>query len=539
MALNIQGNWKIQVITKNPQSLPQRFIVTGAVSGNGVYIGTTLSPIVQVIGTNWQMKIQANESYEEDGLWLDSTMVALPTQIVNGEYVQIINSEDLIQDNSFDDLVLRLTSPVPVVVTPPPVDPVPVIPVDPTIPIVPDPIPPVVPQPPPDPNLLGYGKVYTKFENADILPTAKIKIASGIWLDSTGSASGNMTSFFTASWDTGSFKRTAYQMQFDACCAAPHFDIAYGNIDGSGSRDLGGNDFYTPSNAVYSQFANICLDNANVFTIGTKTIKHFYAITIKRDRLKDSADPGLFELNLHQLSGSQFLTGNGNRNAHTGSNVRLGAPGNIIRLIDDSRLDLENGLSAAAYSTFYQSVSESKCRMKTTAGDVYYIVSGNLETGMHNQTNPHVYGLSYPNVGLLILDADLLDTSASFLTVTGSDVNGANYDKMLRSISGSALYTDATGDVLGFQYRRIKYDYVKRFFVRVKNQDYNFTNNPTYTTGSEGTIKDDFIGKPKVYITSIGLYNDNHELLAVGKISRPILKQYSDEGLFKVSLKLS
>ncbi|MEX5523375.1 hypothetical protein, partial [Bacillus cereus] len=67
---------------------------------------------------------------------------------------------------------------------------------------------------------------------------------------------------------------------------------------------------------------------------------------------------------------------------------------------------------------------------------------------------------------------------------------------------------------------------------------YNFTNNPSYQTGSDGQIIDDFYGNPKVYITQVGLYNENKELLAVAKISKPILKTYTEESLIQIDLKV-
>ena len=44
------------------------------------------------------------------------------------------------------------------------------------------------------------------------------------------------------------------------------------------------------------------------------------------------------------------------------------------------------------------------------------------------------------------------------------------------------------------------------------------------------------IGDPQVYITTIGLYNSNNELLAVGKLSKPLLKNKSRELLVRVKL---
>jgi hypothetical protein len=349
-----------------------------------------------------------------------------------------------------------------------------------------------------------------------------------------------MITFHTCSTETSSsYRRTIYQTQCDSHCAPEkHFSIAYGHNDGSGSRDLGGYDWMSPSNAIYGQYRSLCLNpNERQFKIGSKIINHFYAIDVNRSRFGDRLDEGNLELNLHALSGSQFLAGNGNRNAHTGSNVRLGVAGNIIRLIDDSRLNVETELSTNAYEGFYQTVSESKTHLVGRGGEIFYMVSGTLEDGVYNKSQPHVYGLSYPRLGVIILDADLLDISSSFLTVTGSDVAGDNAMKLFTSLSGSALYTDASGDYLGFQARKLKYEYIEQYFIRVKNGEYNFTNNPSYQTGSEGQIVDDFYGNPKVYITQVGLYNENKELLAVGKLSKPILKSYTDESLIQMDLK--
>ena len=58
-----------------------------------------------------------------------------------------------------------------------------------------------------------------------------------------------------------------------------------------------------------------------------------------------------------------------------------------------------------------------------------------------------------------------------------------------------------------------------------------------FFTGSDGALTNaTFFKDPKVYITQVGLYNDNNELLAVAKLSKPILKSYSREAIIKVKL---
>lgn len=541
MPLTFQGTWTIAVKVKNPQALPQRYIVSGATTGNGTYIGYVGAPPITVSGTNWQLNIQANETYEQDGKWITSWIrQTLPVSLLDGRTRFDVESEDLIRDNSWDDLVLTLTSPVPV--QPPPViPPQPPVPV-PQIPSVPPPaipVPPTSPAPPPviptyppayqPPVEIGVGRVYTRFEDGDILPKQTIRLTDGIWLDYTGSKTGNLTTFFTCSADTGSYKRTVYQSHCFTCSADAQFDIAYGHIGGSGSRDLGGYDWLTPSKAVYGQYRSIIGEDLYV---GSKRLTHFYALNVRRGRYGDRLDTGQLEINVAELSGSLF----GNRNAHTGSNVKLSGTGKVIQLIDDSRIDF-NVLGDTARASNYLFLTSSLGHRVTDGGPTYYIVSGSLEDGIYTQSNPTLYGLFYPNLGIALLDGDMLDGQAGFLTTSGSDVAGDNYMKLFTAISGAALYTDASGDVKGLKCRKVKHSYVEQYFVRVKNGEYNFTNNPTYVSGSEGDVVTDFYGKPMSYITSIGLHNDNHDLLAVCKVSKPIKKTYGEEALFDVCIR--
>ena len=135
------------------------------------------------------------------------------------------------------------------------------------------------------------------------------------------------------------------------------------------------------------------------------------------------------------------------------------------------------------------------------------------------------------------MDGNVLDMSASFLTVTGSEVAGDNAYKLFTSISASALYTDGSGDYLGFQGRSGEKVKSSHYFVRVKNGEYNFSNNPTFVTGSEGDLSQPLmINDPQTFLSEIGLYNDNHELIAVAKTNKPIKKNFSNEVLLKVKL---
>jgi len=74
------------------------------------------------------------------------------------------------------------------------------------------------------------------------------------------------------------------------------------------------------------------------------------------------------------------------------------------------------------------------------------------------------------------------------------------------------------------------------YFCRVKHNEFNYSSNPTYLTGSQIRVKNETTDIPISYITSIGLYSADNELLAVGKFSEPIRKDNNIEMTFRARL---
>ena len=73
----------------------------------------------------------------------------------------------------------------------------------------------------------------------------------------------------------------------------------------------------------------------------------------------------------------------------------------------------------------------------------------------------------------------------------------------------------------------------------VQESDYNLSYNPTLLSGSyiSGSVLDFATGSDfQPYATSLGLYNDNNELLAVAKLSKPLIKDFTKEALIRVKL---
>ena len=75
------------------------------------------------------------------------------------------------------------------------------------------------------------------------------------------------------------------------------------------------------------------------------------------------------------------------------------------------------------------------------------------------------------------------------------------------------------------------------YFVRITNKQFNFTNNPTFVTGSNGSfLHSSMLRNPSVYITTIGMYDQMNRLVAVAKLSQPLLKSFNREALIKVKI---
>ena len=57
-----------------------------------------------------------------------------------------------------------------------------------------------------------------------------------------------------------------------------------------------------------------------------------------------------------------------------------------------------------------------------------------------------------------------------------------------------------------------------------------------YTASDGSFTNDDFFKNPRTYITTVGLYNDANELLAVAKLSQPLSKDFTKEALIRIKL---
>lgn len=340
---------------------------------------------------------------------------------------------------------------------------------------------------------------FKRLETDDFV-TSVDSITAAMWVNNTPS----LTYFFTSSTQESGASGDYYLNVYSSSAATDiQFALAYGNQYGSGSLAYNtAVDGYSPTGTIYGQYQNLVLGDENgAFIFGNVTSSEMFAISVDRNRYKESLFPGSITL---KISGS----------------------GRTISLTDDS-----NYVTTVTYGE---------------AGRIFNLVSGSAgtrntsvnSTGWTSSSGS--YGWLLPDIGTILLNPLALAATSSAggagLIYSGSASASAAPVKdpnrsIYQSISGSGVA--AAVFTLNSQ-ESVTSDYI---FVRPRSSEFNYSENPSFISGSTGEVLySGFINNPQVYITTIGMYNDNNELLAVAKLSRPLLKDFTKEALIRVKL---
>jgi hypothetical protein len=343
---------------------------------------------------------------------------------------------------------------------------------------------------------------FKRLETDDFVVSSD-SVTTGIWTNNATT----LTEFYTSSTQesaaSGQYYLNVYQTSSTLTGAEVQFAIAYGNKEGSGSLafDLSV-DGKSPTSTIYGQYRTLVNGDENTdFIFSTVTSSEFFALSVDRNRYKEKLFPGILTF---KISGSD----------------------GVLSLTDDSNY--------VTSQTF------------TDAGRVFNLISGSAGTKVTTSTttpdgyslNSGSYGWFLPDIGTILLNPLALSAGAAGggcgFTYSGSVSSSASPSespnaKLFTAISQS----DASTFILNSE-ETITSDYV---FVRPRSSEFNYSENPSYISGSTGEIiYDSFINNPISYITTVGLYNDNNELLAVAKLSRPLKKDFTKEALVRVKL---
>lgn len=331
--------------------------------------------------------------------------------------------------------------------------------------------------------------VYTNISSEDQVQANPSRITNAMW----SNGNGILTSFYTESGVTSvpPINNAKYYYNIygsDPNTSQVEFSIAYGHVSGAGAPST---DLSYPTKAIYSQYKNLLLNNPRgqfTYTSNGNTVvmDNFFAISINRANLKQKLDAGNWQLN---LSGSTSLP--------------------VLHLIDNS--NDYNDVNVGSNTRYYT------------------VVSGTIGG---SQVGTTAYGLVYPDYGIILLDANILSGSltmpinVSTTTWTGSS-GRTNLHQFYLSLNGASYFAARSEEIISSTH----------YFIRIKNQQYNYSTNPTFYSASDGTIiQPSFYNDPTVFITTVGLYDDDNELLAIAKLSEPIAKGFDKEALVRVRL---
>ena len=113
---------------------------------------------------------------------------------------------------------------------------------------------------------------------------------------------------------------------------------------------------------------------------------------------------------------------------------------------------------------------------------------------------------------------------------------GASLETMLKSSEISASADAIRNRIYNLQFNNTIELNSTVHFCRIKHNEFNYSTNPTYLSGSQIRVKENASDIPISYITSVGLYSSDHQLLAVGKFSEPIRKDSNIELTFRARL---
>jgi hypothetical protein len=380
--------------------------------------------------------------------------------------------------------------------------------------------------------------------------TTQVKVTKGYFTGDAGLLEGN--NIYTGSLGTSNqdYYFNVTNTHPLSSSVATQFAVTYGDRRGSGSLCIdadGKQTLKSATQAIYQQFATLVLPEQEVsggFHISNQggagqlsagTADDFiYVLVGARARFKDELDYGNWTL---KLSGS-LSTSSGS---------------GILHLTDDSK----DATVSAKNSIF---------------GRKFNIISGSsgVASGSTTQAAAHrTFGFYYPEAGFMIFSGAELSASipgvgsgsfpaqdgATVFNTTASFDSNAGVSNVLSNYSSSHGFTpnlDNKGNpknALKFvqcmrnigsadqRFRSAQIQNKKSYFLTVPPGSCNFSTNPTFVSGSTSKLRHkSMYGNPNVFITTVGLHRADGRLVAVAKLSTPIIKNFGTQATIKVNL---
>ncbi len=357
---------------------------------------------------------------------------------------------------------------------------------------------------------------FTRLDPSDFVISTDA-ISSTLW--STNAPA--LTAVFSSSAQVAGASGNYYLNVYDtAATESVQFAIAYGNSKGSGSLAYNaGVDGYSPTSTIFGQWQDLVIGDENTnFTFGPITSSEFYALTFERARYKDALFLGSLSLTLSGTGANNIVTLTDNSNYV--NSVQFCEAGRVFQLITGS-----SGVRSTSL-TYNTADGYSK-----TSGSYGWLLP-DIGTIL---LNPLALAQSTANGGIALGYSGSFAWGTNVVVATGSaaptsSANVALFNSMRLAMAGLG----STADFYINSQESVTSDFI---FVRPRTSEFNYSENPSFISGSTGEVLySSFINNPQTYITTVGLYNDTNQLLAVAKLSRPLPKDFTKEALIRVKL---
>ena len=209
--------------------------------------------------------------------------------------------------------------------------------------------------------------------------------------------------------------------------------------------------------------------------------------------------------------------------------------------------------------TLYDTNAQNDYRVNSPAGEYGLLFTASTNNPGFDAT-AEAQGLIYYQAGIAVITSSFWDDHAGYVahatgdnddpanqpltgsdyfgtieTGTGNNVYKTFYDSMISgSISGSC--DGIRGRIKNIQFNNTTELNSTIYFCRANHNEFNYSASPSYLSNSKIRVKDTSLDNPVAYITAVGLYSADNELLAVAKLSEPLKKTPETELTLRVRL---
>jgi len=210
-----------------------------------------------------------------------------------------------------------------------------------------------------------------------------------------------------------------------------------------------------------------------------------------------------------------------------------------------------NPYSAPFYSrlTITDAGAQDSYKVNSAVGE-YGILSCSAGGAYSGSTDTQgLAGLIFYQAGVAVLSSSVFQGGIGTSTVTQTRdgvldrdallVQGDSQTTISGTLTGSTI--EASTNALRHRIYDMSFNNTTELnstihFCRAGSSDFNYSANPTYVSSSKMRVKNTQTDAPISYITTVGLYSADNELLAVAKLSEPLKKDPTNELTLRVRL---